>query len=278
MTDKKINLAVAFLQSQPSSAAAVLEEQPIEDVALFLQGIHYKQSAAVLKMMLPQYTARLFKYLEPAVCAGFLSEMDTSLIAAIMRHSDNEINSKVLELLPEKTRLTCLLLLNYAETAVGAWMTTNYIVLPDDCNVETARARISSAPNSADVDTVFIVDRERHLQGKIGVISLLKEPLQKPITQAMQTNPEVIPGRASLISASNDSLWKHREYVAVVNKNHQLVGVLRHIDLRRGLEEISTTISEPRGSDPIAGIWEVYGSSLLALFNTVGEATHFKKP
>lgn len=277
MIDKRIDLAVAYLQSQPSSAAAVLEEQPIERVAEFLLSVSFKQSASVLAMMLPQYTARLCCYFEPVVCAGFLSEMDVSHIAAIMRHSENERAQSILDQLPEKTKLTCNLLLNYADTAVGAWMSTSYISLPTDCNVGEARARLASAGDVANIDTVYVVDRERYLQGKVDVIELLKAPAKNALSNVMQTAPDAMSGRASLSSVASHELWHNNECVAVVNRNRQLVGVLRHLDLRKGLAGLSASIEQPRGRDPLMEIWEVYGSTLAALFNTVGDAISVKK-
>ena len=60
--------------------------------------------------------------------------------------------------------------------------------------------------------------------------------------------------------------------IAVTNRNNQMVGVLRHVDLRKGLENLASTITKSSGSDPLTGIYEVYGSSLLALFRTISEA------
>lgn len=277
MIDEKIDLAVAFLQSQPSSAAAVLEEQPIERVAEFLLSVSFKQSAAVLNLMLPQYTARLCRFVDPVICAGFLSEMDVSHIAAILRHSENDRAQDILGHLPERTKLTCNLLLNYADSAVGAWMSTSFISLPTDCNVGEARSRLASAGDISNADTVYVVDRERYLQGKIDVIDLLKSSAKSELCNVMQSAPDAVSGRASLASVANNEVWHHSECVAVINRNRQLVGVLRHLDLRKGIAGLSTTIDEPRERDPLWGIWEVYGSTLATLFSTVGEAVSIRK-
>ena len=275
MSEQTSDLAQAFIQSQPASAAAVLELQPIEQVAAFLKNTPYKQAATVLKKMLPFYLARLSQHLDPSTCAGFFSEMETSLIAAIMRHSDKEACGKILALLPERTKLACNILLSYSESAVGAWMQTDFVAIPEDCDASEARVRIASLDISA-FNTLYVVDRDRRLKGCISIAHLYQATEKTPI-KALMKKPAAVFGRSSLLSISNETIWEGHECAAVINKNQQLLGVLRHLDLRRGLKEISNTIKEPQNTDPVAGILEVYGSCLLALLNTIGEATDIKK-
>ena len=154
----------------------------------------------------------------------------------------------------------CKLLLNYAENAVGAWMVANITTLPDDCTVEDAISRLKAEHAVVKSDVVHVVDRERRLQGLVNVVNLLRNSSNSPIT------------RTALISAANHTAWAHQDMIAVTNRNNQMVGVLRHVDLRKGLENLASTITKSSGSDPLTGIYEVYGSSLLALFRTISEA------
>ncbi len=278
MTNHKIDLALAFLKSQPGSAAAVLEHQPADYVSEFLKAVPYTHAAAVLRKMLPQYAARICNNLDPAVFASFLSAMDVSLVAAIMRHSDKEQNKKILELLPARTKIACKLLLNYAEDAVGAWMVANISTLPDDCTVEEALSRLTSEHAVVNSDAVHVVDRERKLQGLVNVVNLLRTSSNTPITKIMGKKCDAISGRTALISAANHTVWAHQDTVAVTNRNNQMVGVLRHADLRKGLDNTSSTITKSSGSDPFTGIYEVYGSSLLALFSTISDAASANRP
>jgi len=277
MTDHKIELALAFLQSQPGSAAAVLEQQPVELTSEFLKEVPCKHAAAVLGKMLPQYAAKLCSTLDPSVAAEFLSALEISMVAAIMRHSDRE-QRKILELLPERTKIACKLLLNYSEDAVGAWMMTNVITLPDDCTVEEALSRLASADAVINSDVVHVVDRERTLQGLVNVVDLLRASPNSPVTKVMNRERDAISGRTPLISAAKHTVWAHRDTVAVTNRNNKVVGVLRFADLRKGLLDISSTITEPSGSGPLTGLFEVYGSSLLALFDTISEAASENRP
>jgi len=278
MIDQKIDLALEFLQTQPSAAAGILEQQPVEYVAEFLGNVPYPQAAIVLGKMLPQYNARLCKILDPGVAAGLLAEMEISLVASIMRHCDNALSKQLLGLLPEKTKIACRLLLNYSEEAVGAWMMANISIIPDDCSIEEASVRIRSDPETIDTGAVYIVDRDRHLKGRLSLATLLRSVPNTPVTAVMDKNRDSLPARSALMSAINHPAWSHRDNIPVTNRTRQLIGVLRYLDLRYGLDQVSTTIVQPEGADPITGISEAYGNSLLVLFNTVADLARSKTP
>ena len=278
MTIQKIDLAMAFLKSQPGAAASILEQQPAERVAAFLKDAPPKLAAAVLGKMLPQYTSRLCKALEPSITAGFLLEMETSLVVEILRRSGNETRKQLLDLLPEKTKIACKLLLKYSEASVGAWMVTHISGLPVDCTVEEALSRLASEHDVVDMNTAHVIDREKRLQGMVSVARLLRAQPNAPLTEILEKAPEPISGRTALVSAKNHPGWTRGDAIPVINRHHHLVGVLRHVDLRKGLEQIATTIAQPSGGDPITGICEVYGGALLALFNSAGEFASAKNP
>lgn len=269
MEDNKIVLALAFLQSQPGAAATILEQLPLEQVAIFLNHVPHTHGAAVLGKMLPQYTARLCRMLEPTVAAGMLSEINLSLVAAILRHCDSELSQTLLELLPEKTKLACRFLLNYSEDSVGAWMMANISTLPDDCSVEEARTRIAAEQGTIEFGATLVIDRDRFIKGVVNLPALLRSPSNASITVVVHKNNDSLSARMALNAAANHPFWANRDVIPVTNRNNQLVGILRHLDLRRGLEQLSTTIVQPEGADPITGIYETYGNSMLALFETL---------
>ncbi|MFC3151494.1 magnesium transporter MgtE N-terminal domain-containing protein [Litoribrevibacter euphylliae] len=277
MIEHPSDMALAFLQYQPISAARILEQQPIEEVAEFIAEVPYTQAAIVLKKMLPQHTARLCSYLEPATSAAFLSQMDAHLVSAIMRHTHKPLSRKLLDHLPERMKLRCRLLLNYPETSVGAWMSTDFLSLAGDCDVQEALHRLSLDESTVNTNAIFIVDRDRKLQGIVSVSQLLRLPSKTAIKAVMQAQTDVVSGRASLASIINSPIWSRSEYAAVINEKRQMIGLLRHLDLRHGLKELSTTIRDPVDDNPIGAVWDVYGKSLLALLNTVGDAVNTKE-
>ena len=271
MDEQKIDLALAFVQSQPAAAAAILERQPLLQVAEFLASLPHTYGALVLARMLPQHTARLCQHLQPTVAAGMLSEMDISLIAAVMRLCHKDLSKQLLDLLPDNTRLACRLLLNYQEDAVGAWMNSGVSTLPDDCSVEEALERIRQDQQVVDSGVSLVVNRERLLLGRVTLAALLRAPGTTLVTAVMTRDSKAISARTALKSALDHPLWMDHDSIPVINRHQQLVGVLRHLDFRQGLQQISTSIAPAREVDPVTGFFETYAGSLLVLFIALGD-------
>lgn len=269
MSHRKLDLALAFLQSQPDAAAAVLEQQTAASAAAFLRQIPHAQAAPVLRRMLPQYIARVLEHLEPTVAGRFLSEMDTHFVVSILRLCTDEARSALLAAMTERAGLACKLLLRFSEEQVGAWMTTAVMTLPDDCTVGEARARLASGDDFIEIERTPVVDREGKLQGVVATAGLLRAAPEAPLVSVMGEASEVIPGRASLAAAADHFAWAHGDSVAVVNRKQRVVGILRHVDLRRGLEAMADTVAVPSAGEPLLGLLELYGSSLMALLGTV---------
>ena len=272
MSGRKMDLALAFLTSQPAGAAAVLELCPAGDVAELLRQVPLDQAAAVLQNMLPQYVADICEQLELPTAAGLLTETDTDFVVAVLRYSNRRWRRKLLEHLPERTRMTCSLLLQYSEEAVGAWMEVGIMTLPDGCTVEEARERLASELTGPESEVIYVVDRARKIRGVVGMGSLFRAEQGVSVSSIMTASPEAVSGRASLVSVAGHPVWAHRDTVAVVNRKRELVGMLRHVDMRRGLGLGSKTIDRARVTGPVSGAVEIYGNSLLALFGTVCEA------
>ena len=273
MSVGKIDLALAFLQSHADQAAAILEQQPMDQVAQFFGHVPLTQASLVLQKMLPQYAARLCKSLPTSMSAGLLARMELSSIVAIIRHSEIDFRDQLLQLLPDKSKIACRFLLNYPEDAAGAWMVTNITILPDSCTVEEALARLLADKEATAVDPLYIVDRGGLIKGSVTSINLMRATPNSPLSMVMHKNPEAISARTALISTVNNPGWDNQDTMPLVNRNQQLVGVLRHVDMRKGLNQIAATVTPPDSADPVSGIFEVYGHGLVALLNAVTEVT-----
>ena len=270
MSEQKLELALAFLQSHPDTAATILEQLPAGEVTNLLQDVPHRIAAAVLERMLPQYTARLCKLLPPAQCAALFALMNFSTVAAILRYTNSENRKLIIDLLPEQTRLACLILLNYAEDTVGAWMIIQAASVAIDSTVGAALKTLIDQDDLALIDSIFVVDRNRLVLGELSYAVLLRANPELPIAALLQAKSQVIQGRTKLETAIKLDIWEHRDSVAVVNRQNQFVGVLRHVDLRRGMAQVANVIETPVGSDPITSLLSVYGSILFSLLDTVG--------
>lgn len=277
-TDQKIDLALAFLQAEPSAAAGILEQLPTEQVAAFLNDLPYTHAATILGKMFPQYSARLCKCLEPATAAAMLSDMEVMLVAPIVRLAGKELGKQLLDQLPDKTSIACRLLLNYSEEAVGAWMLANVSTIPDDCNVDEALARIRSEQKTFDTGSTYVIGRDRRLKGILNLTKLIRSTPNLAVSLVMEKHQDSILARTPLVNAINHPIWNQRDYLPVTNRQQQLIGVLRYADLRQGLDKNSTSMEQPGGTDSVTGMVEAYGKSLIAMFDVVADIASTKPP
>lgn len=277
MSEHKLELAVAFLQSHPDAAATILEQLSAEDVISLLQDIPHQVAANVLERLLPQNTARLCRVMHPAQSAKLLALMNFSTVSAVLRYSSSDLRKQLIELLPEKTRLACLFLLGYTEDTVGAWMIIQAASVPGDNSVDLALKSLLDQDELVLIDTIFVVDRNRTLLGELSYAALLRAKPDSVVTSLVETRTPVIFGRTNLETAIKMDIWENRDSVAIVNRQNQFVGVLRHVDLRKGIAQIANMIEAPTGGDPITNLLSVYGSSLFSLLDTVGDFASTRK-
>lgn len=268
MAIKKLNLALTFLKTQPACAVAILEEEPVKFVLSLLKSLSFSDAAVVVGQMLPYYVARLIQFSEHAFWANILSNIDVSTITRILHNLTQADQKKILQLLPEKKAFFCGMMLSYAKNEVGAWITSNCITLPDDCNVNEARKRLIDTDHLIEIGSIYILNRQCILQGKVNMIRLLNASGDMPIMSIISKNINAIPARMPLVSAIKNNAFAHSDVVPVVNKNKEFIGLLRHVDLRNGLQSIMQGANLKSNHDLITNIYIAYTNSIMALIST----------
>lgn len=274
MVDQQLSLSLAFIRSHPDAAARALERHDLESVARFVSGLPHAYSEQLIPRMLPRYLGRLCEILDEKTITGLLEKQDASFTAAVLRHLDSKKREKVLGKLAPGRRAASNLLLSFSSDTVGAWLTPMVATVPDDCSVEEALHHVKVAGEETYSDYVFVVDRDRFLRGRIRNLDLLRAEPDRPVTAIMEERLQAITARLSLERAAEHKAWAMVDVMPVNNRRSQFVGVIRHVDLRKGLEQLHQGVGNeilPEG-DPLDEFLKLFGTSLLALFNTLGEA------
>ena len=271
MSDAQLDMALAYLKTQPDAAAAVMERLPAAQVAEFLLNIPYRQASQILARMLPVHAARLCDHLSAQDAASLMSGMKTFRVAAVVRHMHRDNAVAVQGFLPERVRLAIRVMLGYSESVVGAWMLTDYPLATDDEQAEATLKRLASLGAGAELGTVFVVDRNGTLVGVVSLLKLLQSPGQASVSALMRASPESVSANASLGSLARSPIWRRYQSVAVVNSRRQLIGVLRHQDLREGLALQSRPSLSTSEGGAINTLWQAYGGSLAAMVDLVSD-------
>lgn len=270
MSKPKISLALAFIKAHPDSVAKILEQHGSKDVAEFIADIPHAHASPVLQAMLPQQSAQLCKLLSVEVVAGMLMHLPSSRIVAILRHVKKEQRTAIIQELPTKVEISCALLLNYSTEMVGAWMTPHILTVPYECTASEAIAYTKTGDTHAYADYIFAVERDGQLKGRIRLTNLLAANSNTYVSSMTEECSHTITARSLIYSLSKHAEWGNEEAIPVLNKDTRLVGVLRHVDLRKYQDKPFDRDIGINGEDtPITGLVQIYGHCLKALMHSM---------
>ena len=273
MENPHYQLVVAFLKSHPDDAADVLESQSIDDSVTLINALPDNLATSVLMRTLPTYASSLCAAIEAKEAAKLLAPIGVTQIAVILRFTASTVRDALLGALPFETAAACRLLLSYSQNTVGAWMMPQMIMLAEECNVTQALARLSMESTAVDIDAIYVVSRDLKLCGMVNMPVLLRASGEEIISTLMSNQTYAISGRASLNSVQHHAGWTYRDTLPVVNRHHQLIGMLRHVDLRKGLDIHQHSAKETSASNdaPLVDLYHSYGGVLVNLFNVFND-------
>jgi len=198
------DLAEAFKaldEGERSTAFRLLAERDVPAAAGLLLEIHPTLRADLLRGMPPEETARLLHSLPPDDVAGIVAECPPEerdqLLALMQREASEEVQD----------------LLEYEEETAGRIMTTRFLALPEDTQVQEAIAAVQKAQAAEMVFYVYVVDDHDRLEGVLSLRRLLTVPPTTRLREIMSTD---------VISVRTDT---DQEEVARIASRYDLLGV-----------------------------------------------------
>lgn len=269
---EELSLALSFMTQHPQAAVKVLEQCDARAVASLLASAPVNYITPVLKYILPEYAARICDLLDPEKAGSILSTLDANAISIILRLMARERQQSVLEAMPAALRTRTQLLLDFPVNHVGAWMSPHMLVIANDMKNKNVLKYLKAGSNLDDSEYLFITKRDGELMGKTRLLDIVRSTEDMPVTTSMKPTPS-IQAQMLLDQVKHHRAWEDADIIPVTDTNKRLLGILQHHALRKGLDQVQTKRKKPvRGKDPVSGILEVYGQSLLAVFNSVSDA------
>ena len=270
---EELDFALSFMSEHPQAAVKILEQSDVDAVASLLSNAPSSYISPVLKYILPDFFVRVCNSMGAEKAAAILSSLDANAIAIVLRRSPEESRKKILEELPASKRKNTELLLEFPINTVGAWMSPHMLVVPHDVKNKNVMKYLKSGGSQDDSEYIYVTDRDSRFLGRTRFLDLVKGGENLPITSFMQDNCPSLPAQIFLEQTSEHIAWEFSDVLPVTNRDNQLLGILPHHALRQGLAQINNVRPKSKsGKDPLSSIFEVYGQSLLALFNTVSDA------
>jgi Mg/Co/Ni transporter MgtE len=244
------NLTLAFLESQPRSAAEAIEGIDREDAAAFLETVPGRIAGPVIGSMAPWLAAEIVELLPPAAAAGLIRNMAYQDAAGVLRLLDKDELAAVLDQLPKGINRNFRKSLNYPTGTVGAWVEHAVTTFGADDTVGDGLKFVRQRRRQVG-SHLFVVDDENSFLGAVRVGDLLATSAKAPLREAMKSSVQPLSNRALLRSIGAAPEWDEYLMLPVVGRKGNVVGGLTRMGLRRGLAADRTTVT----SFVSGGLW-----------------------
>jgi magnesium transporter len=262
------NVTLAFLDAHPAEAARVIETLPSAEAAALFDTMSPRLGAPVLAAMLPPAAARILERLDDARALALLRAASTRAAVGLLRHVPEPQRSRLLASLPPAAGVATQLLLGFPDDAVGAWTDPDVVALAATASVAEALERIRKS-DAPEVDTVYVADTLRHLQGEIALQALLRAPETASIAALMQPARDAIPAMMPVASALGLGAWQRATSLPVVDADKRLLGVLHRSRLAQAARERTRPGRGAGAEASVAGLlgggyWAIVSGAITA--------------
>lgn len=269
----KFDLVLDIAATHPQALARYLEEYEPQSSASLIHAVPGALSAKIFQSMLPYHAGKCLSHLPEAAAAGHLSNLESRFAASILRHVGEATQRKLLGGMVPPAAARVAILLRYSHAVVGAWMNPTILVLPSTSRIAEAKARIVS-DSYADYHRVYVVDPQHRPAGLVQMFHLLRTDESQPLSAYMEPLPEPLPANLSLDLALGHHGWRESDYLPIVDRQGQLIGILRYADLRSATAKIQSQTIKDDLSGTLMDLAESCYLGLADVMNTSLAADH----
>jgi magnesium transporter len=251
-----INNILSIIEENPINPIK-LQEQAIKmntvDIADAFEQIITEKVIQVFRLLPKSMAADVFSYIEPdkqqiivealtdAEIGRIVGELFVDDAVDFIEEMPSNVVKRVLRNVTEDKRQIINQLLQYPEDSAGTIMTTEFVDLKEDVNVNEAFSKIRrTGVDKETIYTCYVVRFDRLLLGVVSAKTLLLSNPNDRIGDIMDTN---------IVSAQTTD---DQEYIAdlfrrygllsmpIVDKEHRLVGIVTVDDIVQIIEEENT--------------------------------------
>ncbi len=233
MTDANV-LSLAFLESQPRAAAALLQEFAPEQIVEFLEEVPVPALVPVFDAMGSWPAARTLAELPSPLAAGILRGLPDAHAEGLLRLMDAGRRTEVMGRLPASVARSFNRKLTYPVSAVGAWMDTSVPYFDTDSSVGHCLDLVKRRQIHLG-GIVIVADERRHLVGLVELEKLLTSDTRQPLAQLLNREITPLSPRATLWEVEDHEGWTLFPALPVVDHHNVLLGALTHSALRAGM-------------------------------------------
>ncbi|MFN7972272.1 MAG: magnesium transporter [Acidobacteriota bacterium] len=259
------------------------------DVADILENIEDADAVKVFEALPLRRRVEAFEHLEEPGQMHLLERVGRDKMIKVIEEMSSDDRVDLLQALPQGTvdsilpllaqaeRNDIKKLLAYEEGTAGAAMTTEYASLRAEMNVADALAHLRKiAPERETIYEIYVIDGERHLQGRLGLRRLVLSKPDQVVSDLMSPPPFTV----HVGDDQEDVARAFEKYdvlaIPVLDADDKLVGIVTHDDVIDIIEEEATEdvqrlggvapLEVPYLEEPFLALWRKRVGWLSALF------------
>jgi magnesium transporter len=272
-------IAAETEELHPADLADVAELLPREHVAAFLKALPPARAADLLEYLDEELRTELLEELPAVQAAGLVAQMAPDDRTDVLEEMDEEAAEDIVSELPAEAREETERLMSYGAETAGGLMTTEFVSVSEDMQVDAALEAVRSLARSGRKEATYAIyatDRQGRLNGVLSLRELLAAPPGAKIsdvawTEVVSVRPDADRQEVARITANYDLIA-----IPVVSESQHVMGVITVDDVIDALQDVQTediqklggmeALDEPYTSIGFWGMIRKRGGWLCVLF------------
>lgn len=279
--DSYVNARTILITMNPVDIGLLFDEIPKEKLLRVFRMLPKNLAADTFSYMRAEQQQFIIESITDREIVNIVDEMFMDDTVDFLEEMPANIVKKVLKITDTETRKTINQLLRYPEDSAGSIMTTEFVDLTKEMTVRDAIRHIrATGVDKETINTCYVIDEQRHLEGTISIRKLILSPSDDVISDIMIADPIYIYTHDD--QETGAQYFKKYDFLSlpVVDAESRLVGIITIDDIVDVIEQENTEDIEKMAgmtpSDktyPEEGVKETFKKRILWLLLLMLTAT-----
>lgn len=225
-----------------------LDNYHANDIAEVLETLDAATRKRLYNILSLEMTAEIFTYLdEPAPylhelgldrAAAVLAEMDADEAVDILENLEPEEKESLIARMDQESKDDIHLIFSYDEEQIGSRMTTNYIVIPNNCTIKQAmRQLISQAEDNDNIDTIYVEDENGQYFGAIELKDLITAREYTKLEDIISTSYPYVYADEKAADCMEELIDYSEDSIPVLGRDRKLIGAITYEDIAEAIDD-----------------------------------------
>ncbi len=221
-----------FIRDHPSAAIHAIEKLKDEEVAAFIDNIHFELTVQIMSQMHSYKAAKCLELIDSQLAVQLLEKMDVHAGELLLRQCSKDFCNNMLNALPAKPAAYCGKHLLTRINSVGAYMKPMILGLRKKNSVEEAIATVKQEKERLS-SQIYVVDGQGKLEGIVKIHDLLTEENTTKLSSIMIVDIPKFFADTNIESVANHPGWYEFQDIPVIDSSERLIGSLNIKSLRK---------------------------------------------